>query len=124
MFPEMRDIMKKKTVSGNYLDFIPVYGEQCHYEISGKGKVVILVENKGVFHWIAQKVFHRPRISQIHLDEMGNFIWPLMDGERTIHDIAALVKEEFGERAEPLYNRLVQYMRNLESYGFIKLKAN
>jgi hypothetical protein len=45
-----------------------------------------------------------------------------MDGKRTVYDISQLVKEEFGEKAEPLYNRLVQYVRNLESYGFIKLR--
>ena len=69
--------MKKATVSGNCLDLIPVHSESCRYRRGDKGEVTILVENKGVFHWIAQKVFHRPRISQIHLDEMGNFIWPL-----------------------------------------------
>lgn len=110
---------KKNTVSGNYLDYVPAPKDACRYEISEDGKVTIFVENKGVFHWIAQRLFHRPRISQIHLDEMGNFIWPLMDGKRTIQDIALLVKEEFGEKAEPLYNRLVQYIRNLESYGFV-----
>ena len=55
-------------------------------------------------------------------DEMGNFIWPLMDGKNTVYDIAEQVKAHFGEKAEPLYNRLVQYMRNLESYGFIRFK--
>ena len=71
---------------------------------------------------MAQTLFNKPKVSQIHLDEMGNFIWPLMDGKRTVYDISQLVKEEFGEKAEPLYNRLVQYVRNLESYGFIKLR--
>lgn len=120
---EMRFMMKKKTVSGNYLDYIPVHDDACRFEINEKGNVTILLENKGAFHWVAQKLFHRPRISQIHLDEMGNFIWPLMDGERTIQDIALLVREAFGEKAEPLYDRLVQYMRNLESYGFVKLHS-
>ncbi len=114
--------MKKKTVSGNYLDFVPVHSETCQYETGNEGKVTIYVENKGVFHWIARKLFHRPRISQIHLDEMGNFIWPLMDGDRTVQDIAELVRGEFGEKAEPLYNRLVQYIRNLESYGFVEVR--
>ena len=107
-------------VSGNYLDVVPVYSESCRYRMGDKGEVIILVENKGVFHWIAQKFFHRPRVSQIHLDEMGNFIWPLMDGERTVYDIAMLVREEFGEKAEPLFERLVQYVKNLESYGFVE----
>lgn len=112
--------MKKETVTGNYLDFIPVHRESCCYRMGDSGDVTILQENRGLFHWIAQKVFHRPRISQIHLDEMGNFIWPLMDGERTVYDIAMLVREEFGEKAEPLFQRFVQYVKNLESYGFVE----
>ena len=55
---------------------------------------------------------------------MGSFIWPLIDGKRTIYDIALLVKEKYGDKAEPLYNRLVQYMRNLEDYGFITIVKN
>lgn len=113
---------KKKTVSPNYLDFVPVHHEQYGYTIEDSGAVTLLVENKGVFNRIAQKCFKKPKISYIHLDEMGNFIWPLMDGKRTVYDISELVHEEFGEKAEPLYNRLVQYMRNLESYGFIRFK--
>lgn len=120
---ELPEMSKKDTVPGNYLDYIPEPDDTCRFKISEEGRVTIFVENRGVFHWIAQRLFHRPRISQIHLDEMGNFIWPLMDGKRTIQDIALLVKEEFGEKAEPLYNRLVQYMRNLESYGFVKVNV-
>ena len=101
----------------NYLDYIPVHSEKYSYSISDGGNVTIYMENKG-----AQTLFNKPKVSQIHLDEMGNFIWPLMDGKRTVYDISQLVKEEFGEKAEPLYNRLVQYVRNLESYGFIKLR--
>ena len=112
--------MKKEVVAGNDLDVIPVHSQTCRYRLGDLGDVTILVENKGLFHWIAQKAFHRPRISQIHLDEMGNFIWPLMDGERTVYDIAMLVREEFGEKAEPLFQRLVQYVKNLESYGFVE----
>ncbi len=103
----------------NYLDFIPIHNEKFRFEISEDYKVTIFQENTGAFNWIAQKLFKKPRFSQIHLDDMGNFIWPLMDGKRNLLDIAALVKEEFGEDAEPLYNRLVQYVKTLESYGFI-----
>ena len=117
--------MAKKTSKKdlrNYLDFIPVHHEQYSNTVSDYCAVTVYVENKGVFNKIAQVVFKKPRISQIHLDEMGNFIWPLMDGKNTVYDIAEQVKAHFGEKAEPLYNRLVQYMRNLESYGFIRFK--
>lgn len=86
------------------------------------GNVTLFQENKGVFHFLAQKILKKPKVSQIHLDEMGNFVWPLIDGTRTVYEIAQLVKEEFGEKAEPLYERLVQYIQNLENYGFIEVR--
>lgn len=43
-----------------------------------------------------------------------------MDGEKDILAISALIKEEFGEKAEPLYNRVVQYFKTLVSYGFVE----
>ena len=113
---------KKAPTGENYLDYVPCHNPEIKYEIDGEHKVTIFQENKGMFNFIAQKLFKKPRISQIHLDEMGNFIWPLMDGERNLIEIAELVKAEFGEKAEPLYNRLVQYVRTLETYGFIAVK--
>lgn len=113
----------KKDCLKNYLDFVPVHHEQYAYTVAENGAVTIFVENKGTFNRIAQFLFKKPKVSQIHLDEMGNFIWPLMDGKRTVYEIAELVHEQFGEKAEPLYNRLVQYVRNLESYGFIQMKS-
>ena len=61
----------KKTVSKNYLDFVPVHHEQYEYTIEDSGAVTILVENKGLFNRIAQKCFKKPKISHIHLDEIS-----------------------------------------------------
>lgn len=110
---------KNNTVSANYLEFIPIPGKELKYEIVD-GKVTIFKENTGFFNFLAQKLLKKPRVSQIHLDEMGNFIWPLMDGKNTIQDIALKIKEEYGEKAEPLYNRVVQYFKTLVSYGFVE----
>jgi len=46
----------------------------------------------------------------------------LIDGERTVMELAALQKEHFGEAAEPLYPRIVKYFQILESYHFISFK--
>ena len=112
---------KAEKKSANYLDFIPKIKEGLRWEKNQKD-VTIYIENKGVMNRIAQKVLNKPKVSQIHLDEMGTFIFPLIDGTKSVYDIAQLVKEEFGEKAEPLYNRIVQYMRTLESYEFISMK--
>ena len=37
----------------------------------------------------------------------------------SLEDIAALVKDEFGEKAEPLYPRIVKYFQIMESYHFV-----
>lgn len=114
--------MKKNAKkSENYLDYIPVYNEKNRWERGEDGIITIFVENKGLFHFLAQKLLKKPRFSQIHLDEMGSFILPLIDGQRSVYDIAQLVKEHFGQQAEPLYNRLVTYIAMLENCGFVTL---
>ena len=66
-----------------------------------KGRVILDVENTGLFNKIAQNLFNKPQYTKVHLDAQGTFIWPMIDGKRTVEDIAALVKEEFGDAAEP-----------------------
>ena len=50
---------------------------------------------------------------------MGSFIWPLLDGDKTIIQLGEYVKKEFGENANPLYERLAKYFQILDSYHFI-----
>lgn len=111
--------MKKKE-SENYLEKRPVRADGLKWSADEKGMVTLDMENKGLANKIAQKLLKKPEISHIHLDETGSFIWPLIDGEKTIIDIGVSVKEYFGDKAEPLYERLAQYFRILESNGFIK----
>ena len=112
---------KKKTevISRNYLDRIPLHNELLSWSADENGAVTLDIENKGIVNRIAQKLLKKPRISHVHLDEMGSFIWPLIDGEKSIADIGIPVKEHFGEKAEPLYERLAKYFQILESYSFI-----
>jgi hypothetical protein len=53
---------------------------------------------------------------------MGSFVWPLLDGEKDIVALGLLVKEHFGDKAEPLYERLAKYFQILDSYSFIRWK--
>ncbi len=94
--------------------------EELQWFTDRRDRIVLKVENTGLFNKIAQKVFNKPQFTKVHLDQQGTFIWPLIDGERTVADIAALVKDEFGEAAEPLYPRIVKYFQIVESYHFIK----
>lgn len=106
----------------NYLDLVPARAEGLTWESGEDGIIVLRVENTGVFNRIAQKLFHRPRYTSVHMDKYGSFLWPLIDGERTVMELAGLQKDAFGEEVEPLYPRIVKYFQIVESYRFITFK--
>lgn len=109
--------MKKK----NFLEFIPVKNNKNTWEEDGD-TVVINVENKGFYCAVARLIRHTPKVSHIHLDEYGSFIWRRIDGKNSVGELAKLLKAEYGSAAEPLYDRLVKYMRILSQGGFIKFR--
>lgn len=114
---------KNKTgVSENYLERKPSRPEGISWSVDEKGIVTLDIENTGVFNRIAQKILKKPKVTHIHLDETGSFVWPLLDGEKTIIELGKDVKAEFGEKANPLYERLAKYFQILDSYHFIEWK--
>lgn len=113
---------KKVDSNQNYLDKKPLRKDGINWNSDQNGIVTLEIENKGFYNRIAQKLFKKPKISFIHLDEMGSFVWPIIDGEKDITEIGKLVDGHFGEKAHPLYERLSKYFQILESYGFISFK--
>lgn len=113
----------KKKQAENFLDFIPLKNEEYKWEKNEAGIVVVQVVNKGFYHGIAQKFFHKPRISYIDLDQYGTYVWEQIDGIKTIYDISKGVKQEFGKDAEPVTERLVQFFKILQNHKFIKYKG-
>ena len=107
-----------KKKQENYLDYVPAISDKHTWSVEGD-KVTIHMEHRGFYAWIAQKFFSRPRVSHIDLDKHGSFIFQQINGERTVGELAELMKAEFGAEAEPLYDRLVKYMQILHNNGFI-----
>ncbi|WP_407399984.1 PqqD family protein [Treponema sp.] len=103
----------------NYVDIVFRKNDSIEFEKSDDGSVTLFVENKGFFNRLMQKLLNKPRISQVHLEEFGSFIWMEIDGKKTLISISEEVHKEFGEKAEPLLPRLVQYFRILENNSFI-----
>ena len=109
--------MSKKKA--NYLDYIPRPNVLYEWKKNQDGKVEVKIHNKGVINKLAQTFFKKPKYSYIELDEFGTFVWENMDGERSIYDIGAKIKQQFGEKAEPVYERLAQFMKILHNNHFI-----
>lgn len=114
---------KKQVITTNYLEKIPLRHPDINWSEDGKGIVTLEIENKGFFNRVAQKLFGRPKVSYVHLDENGSFTWKLIDGESDIIAIGKTVDEHFGETAHPLYERLAKFFQILESYHFIAWKS-
>ncbi|MGI5963940.1 MAG: PqqD family protein [Lawsonibacter sp.] len=108
-----------KKHNNNYLDFIPIINPKNEWSTGKDGLVTVHMVHRGFYASIAQKCFHTPRISHIKLDEYGSFLWKEIDGVRTVGTLALQMKEQFGDEAEPLYDRLVKYMQILRNNRFI-----
>lgn len=113
---------KKQQLSANYLEKIPVRPERIAWKADEKGMVTLDIENKGIANRIAQVILRKPKVSHIHLDEIGSFVWPMVDGERSIVTIGEAVEAHFGEKAKPIYERLAKFFQILDSYHFIEWK--
>ncbi|MBR4707878.1 MAG: PqqD family protein [Pseudobutyrivibrio sp.] len=107
------------TNKDNYLDYVYSVNGDLTWTCNESGEVIIDMENKGITNRIAQKFFKRPKVSHITLEGMGSFIFTCIDGKRSVYEIGKLVKEKYGQEAEPLYERLSVYVKRLEELKFI-----
>lgn len=107
---------KKKE---NYLDYIPKHNSLHEWSEDKNGKVTVKVLNRGFYNRVAQFFFKRPKYSNIELDEFGSYVWKQIDGVRNVHEIGKLVKQHFGDKAEPLYERLVKFITILRNNGYV-----
>lgn len=110
--------MKKKKEK-NLLDYIPAHNPKYTWDKNEKEFAVIHMQHKGIYNKIAQKFFHTPPVSHIELDELGTFIWEMIDGKKTLYELSEDMKKKFGTKAEPIYDRLISYIRILHNNKFI-----
>lgn len=116
--------MKRKRAAPaeiNLLDLIPVQNIESTENEEG---LSILLKPKFSHPLLAKHLL--PRLKKPHykitLDEVGSFIWKLCDGENTVKDIGERLKQNFGSRVDPLYERLGLFLQNLEKNKFVSFK--
>lgn len=114
--------MKKSIKDENFLERIPQKSSSLNWSQNENGRVTLEIANEGFFNRIAQKLFGKPPVTYIHLDDVGSFVWTLIDGNSDIIVLGEKVKEHFKDAAEPLYERLAKFFTILESYRFIIFK--
>jgi hypothetical protein len=86
-----------------------------------EGRVVVLVPKfSGRFgQWFLLKL-RKPNI-RVKLDTLGSFVWNHCQGVITVREIADRLKGEFGESAEPVYERVGEFIKRLHRDRLIEM---
>lgn len=105
----------------NLLELVPV--QNIKWEKTNKG-LIVLLKPKIKHPFFAKHILTRLKnpFYKVRLDELGSFIWEQCDGVQTVRDLASNLREKFGEKVEPLYDRLASFLQSLEKNQFIFYK--
>jgi hypothetical protein len=116
-FSERRKILKK----ANYLDLHPL---RLHSEEISDGNIVTVIipkfKNKFIVQYIVPKM-KSPDI-KLKLDEIGSATWLLLDGKKNVREISSILFEKFGDKIEPVNQRLTKFLTGLYEQRLITFK--
>jgi len=101
----------------NFLLYIPRKKHKT-WEVKKDRVYLIFHHDKSAekfLRWLVKK----PYTSDIELDELGSAVWQLIDEKNTVHDISRKLVEKFGDKCEPINDRLIMYLRHLNKKGWI-----
>lgn len=101
-----------KNANANYLDYVPVRTIQHE---TGNDDGVVLLRPKFMSGILAK--YFQPHIKhqyyKVRLDEIGSTTWRAIDGVRTVGEIADMLRQSFGDRVEPPYERCSRFINSL-----------
>jgi hypothetical protein len=119
---------KRRTRGQNILDLVPVRSPEFKFfirelparevkprEPGAAGTVSVSIPRfRGRFGTQVCRVARIKPDFNLNLDAYGSFVWLLIDGKTTVRELGLQLKEEYGEKVEPLYGRLAHFLSLLE----------
>lgn len=101
----------------NFLLFVPHIKHSDWIE--EKGNVILIFHHNHPVQKAANWLVKKSNISDMKLDELGSTVWKAIDGKRNVYEIGQVVKAKFGDKCEPVYERLIMFIRYLNRRGWI-----
>lgn len=97
------------------LNIIYKISDNLEYEVD-KGNIVTILERQD--HKV-QKLFRKlkfriPEYKKTSLDEYASCVFLQIDGKKTVKDIGENLEAEYGEKAQPLYERLLLFLNHID----------
>lgn len=112
---------KNINASINYLELTPK--RNYDHEIEASGKVSVLVprfKNKFLVDLLVPRL-KSPYI-KAKLDEFGSVTWLEINGNNKVSDISGTLTHKFGDKIQPVNERLTKFLTQLYKYNFISFK--
>lgn len=108
---------KEQKKEDNFLLYVPVK-KHTDWEVKNGKVFLIFYHNKTIekfMRWLVKK----PYVSDIELDDIGSAVWKSIDGKTSVYDIGEKLLKEFGKKCDPVYDRLIMYLRYLNRKGWV-----
>lgn len=96
------------------LNIILKISDKYNYEADKNGIVTILEKQEHKIQRVFRKLgFKIPEYKKVTLDEYGSYVFHQIDGSKTIREIGEKLEEKYGDKVQPLYERLFLFISQL-----------
>jgi len=105
----------------NLFDLVPFISEHITTEKEGELSVIAFPRFRSKFMQKYMVPKNKSAVIRVRLDEHGTAVWNLIDGKRTIKEIAEALTEHFQQEKNYEY-RVVAFFSQLYRQGFVKYR--
>ena len=105
----------------NLYELVPTQRRESRERADGNVEVLIPRYGDNPVGRLLKYVFSNKPV-KVELDDVGTRVWRLCDGHRNVREIGQSLQGEFGERLEPLYDRLGEFLKQMKRAGLIDFK--
>jgi hypothetical protein len=96
------------------LSIIFKISDGLEYEVSTDNIVIMLEKQDHKIQRFFRKLkFRIPEYKKTSLDEYGSYVFLLIDGMKTVKEIGENLEAKYGDKAHPLYERLLLFLNHI-----------
>ena len=109
---------RSKLKGANYLELRPI--RNMKEEVDSDNLVTVLIPK--FTHSFAKKYFEpilKSPVIKLKLDELGSASWLAIDGKKNVYEIGNELIEKFGDKIQPVEQRLTKYLTQLYEHRLI-----
>jgi hypothetical protein len=97
------------------LNIIYKVTDKFEYEVDEENIVTILEKQDHKFQKFFRKLKLRiPEYKKTSLDEYGSCVFLQIDGKKTVKDIGESLEVKYGDKVQPLYERLLLFLNHID----------